>query len=42
MTEAYKAAVTVEQWEIAELGADLKTTTDAATTAVLQRSLAGS
>lgn len=42
LTEAYKAGVAIEQKDIADLSADLKTTTDAATTAVLQRLLAGS
>lgn len=42
LTEAYKAGVTIEQKDIADLSADLKTTTDAGTTAVLQRLLAGS
>lgn len=40
--EAYKAGVTIEQRDIADLSADLKTTNDAATTTVLQRLLAGS
>ncbi|NUU05422.1 DUF2202 domain-containing protein [Leifsonia sp. C5G2] len=40
--EAYKAGVTIEQKDIADLSADLKTTTDAATTTVMERLLAGS
>ncbi|MBN9187809.1 DUF2202 domain-containing protein [Microbacterium sp.] len=42
VTEAYKAGVAIEQKDIADLSADLKTTTDAVTTTVLQRLLAGS
>lgn len=42
ITEAYKAGVAIEEKDIADLSTDLATTTDPATTAVLQRLLAGS
>ncbi|RDV44757.1 hypothetical protein DOE76_11060 [Leifsonia sp. ku-ls] len=42
VTEAYKAGVAIEEKDIADLNADLATTTDPATIAVLQRLLAGS
>ncbi|GAA2049881.1 ferritin-like domain-containing protein [Leifsonia soli] len=42
ITEAYKAGVAIEEKDIADLNADLASTTDPATIAVLQRLLAGS
>ncbi|MGN6325075.1 DUF2202 domain-containing protein [Pseudolysinimonas sp.] len=42
VTEAYKVGVAIEQRDIADLSADLKTATDPATTTVLQRLLVGS
>lgn len=42
VTEAYRAGVTIEERDIADLQGDIAATTDPATTTVLQRLLAGS
>jgi hypothetical protein len=42
VTDAYRAGVTIEEQDIADLQADLKTTTDPAVVSALQRLLAGS